>query len=151
MPKLPRRAFLKRVGGIAATTFAAGAVDPPLFSASTSASDHRGGMTASEMRSRRQEAYRRRQAVALGHRNVPLPSFPTNGDETRYPNRIANFTKGLPHDEKGEVDLSAYTALLNALTAGQATAFEAIPLGGKVKFANPRAPTPDQIFRSAEN
>lgn len=137
--KLNRRTFLGQLSSAAAGSLAAGVVGVPSLLAATTANVNVDGMTASEMRSRRQEAYRRRHAVALGHRNDPLPAFPTNGDETRYPNRIASFTKGLPHDERGEVDPSAYTALLNALTTGQATAFEAVPLGGKVKFANPQA------------
>src|SRR5207302_10833732 len=37
----------------------------------------------------------------------------SNGDETRYPNRIGNYHKGLPHDGFGEVDLAAYSTLLN--------------------------------------
>src|SRR5206468_11602061 len=41
--------------------------------------------------------------------------------------------------ELGEVDPQSYNALLNALTVGRHTAFEAIPLGGRVKLANPQA------------
>jgi membrane-associated phospholipid phosphatase len=137
--KLNRRTFLGRLSGTTLGTLAAGVVDIPSLFAATATNMNVDGMTVSEMRSRSQEAYRRRHAVALNHRNEPFPSFPTNGDESRYPNKIASFIKGLPHDEKGEVDPVAYRALLNALTVGKAPAFEAIPLGGKVKFANPQA------------
>jgi hypothetical protein len=88
---------------------------------------------------RRWQAYQRRHDAAMTHSSQPFPSFPTNGDDEAYPNRIASYTKGLPHNECGEVDLNAYAALLKALETGQHAAFEAIPLGGRVKFANPQA------------
>jgi membrane-associated phospholipid phosphatase len=114
---------------------------------------------------RRQHAYRVRHQAALYHRTLPLPAHRSNGDEDRYPNKIASFSKGLPHNPLGEVDLAAYTALLNALSTGQSAAFEAVPLGGRVKLANPQAvytlelegPDPHQVgmiasptFSSAE-
>jgi hypothetical protein len=88
---------------------------------------------------RRQQAYQVRQQAALYHRTLPLPEHRANGDEDRYPAKIASFSKGLPHNHRGEVDLAAYSALLQALTTGQFAAFEAIPLGGRVKLANPQA------------
>jgi len=106
-----------------------------------------------------------RHQAALFHRTLPLPDHHSNGDEDRYPNKIASFSKGLPHNPLGEVDLAAYTALLNALSTGQFAAFETIPLGGRVKLANPQAaytlelegPDPHQVgmiaaptFSSAE-
>jgi hypothetical protein len=137
--KLHRRAFLGQLSSVAAVTLAAGAAGTTFFSDSGATSNNLGGMTAGEMHARRWQAYRRRSDAALVHRNDPLPAFPTNGDEALYPNKIASFTKGLPHNEKGEVDLAAYRALVNALTTGQTAAFEAVPLGGKVKLANPQA------------
>jgi hypothetical protein len=126
--KLKRRAFLGQLSGAAAATLAAGTVGASLFSDSVPSSDNLSGMTTNETRARRWQAYQRRYAAALVHRNDPLPSFPINGDEERYPNRLASFTKGLPHNDKGEVDVPAYTALLHALSSGQTAAFEAIPL-----------------------
>jgi hypothetical protein len=50
------------------------------------------------------------------------------GDE--YVNRfIASFTKGLPHNEYGEVDPDAYCALLRAMASGEPDDFEQVPLG----------------------
>lgn len=63
----------------------------------------------------------------------------TNGDEDALPGRIACFSKGLPHDELGQVDASAYEFLLRALASGRSHDFESIPLGGYVKLANPQA------------
>ena len=63
---------------------------------------------------------------------------PNNGDETLYPNRIGNYSKGLPHQSNGEVVAAAYDALLSALRTGSPAAFEQIPLGGARKLTNPQ-------------
>ncbi len=66
----------------------------------------------------------------------PFP-HPTNGDEERYPNRIANISKGLPHDERGEVEREDYDALRNALDAGSFEDLEAVRRGGQLRLLNP--------------
>ncbi|MCA1990627.1 MAG: transthyretin-like family protein, partial [Coleofasciculus sp. S288] len=74
----------------------------------------------------------------------------TNGEESAYRNPdnqlsyIANYSKGLPHNELGEVEPEAYRALLKALTTGNPDDFEKIPLGtdpknGGRKLTNPQA------------
>jgi hypothetical protein len=50
---------------------------------------------------------------------------------------LATFTKALPHNHLGEVDPAAYRALLRALRSGRTEDFRRIPLGGRVKLANP--------------
>ncbi len=88
---------------------------------------------------RRQRAFAiRRDAAILQRDRDSMPSI-DNGDEQLYPNRIASFTKGLPHNAIGEVDLNAYSAYLKALGSGLESDFEAIPLGGTTKLANPQA------------
>ena len=62
-----------------------------------------------------------------------------NGDETLYPNKIGNYSKGLPHNALGEVHLAAYSAWLAALTSGHPADFEVIPLAGPRKLTNPQA------------
>jgi hypothetical protein len=63
-----------------------------------------------------------------------------NGEEDDYAGtRIANFSKGLPHNGLGEVDPPAYNALLAALASGDPADFEAIPLGGVRPLRNPQA------------
>src|ERR1700742_3634055 len=57
---------------------------------------------------RRRLAFERRQEAARTELNgTPAPQG-TNGDEDRYPDRRASFTKTLPHDELGEVERAAY-------------------------------------------
>ncbi len=90
-------------------------------------------------RKRRQEAFLIRQNAALFQKNLPLPGHPCNGDEFLYPNKIASFSKGLPHNHLGEVNLNAYRDLIRALSTGDPDDFEFIPLGGVTKLANPQA------------
>ena len=69
----------------------------------------------------------------------PLFNRPNNGDEVLYPNQIGSYSKGLPHQSNGEVVLSAYNALLDAIRTGVPTKFEQIPLGGDRKLTSPQA------------
>lgn len=61
-----------------------------------------------------------------------------NGDETLYPNRIGNFSKGLPHLGNGEVLPAAYDAFLVAINSQKHSDFEAIPMGGDRHLTNPQ-------------
>ena len=62
-----------------------------------------------------------------------------NGDEERYADKIASFTKGLRHDDLGHVEPGAYRMLLHALRAGDHDHFESVPLAGELKLVNPQA------------
>ncbi len=90
-------------------------------------------------RRRRQEAFQIRLDAALFQRDLPLPGHPCNGDEYLYPNKIASFSKALPHNHLGEVDINAYWELTRALSTGNPEDFEYIPLGGAARLANPQA------------
>src|SRR5439155_8161270 len=54
-------------------------------------------------------------------------------------NKIGSYSKALPHNQLGEVDLNAYGALLTALATGRREDFEAIPLGLGAKLTNPQS------------
>lgn len=88
---------------------------------------------------RRDKAFQIRRNAALFQKNLPLPNHPCNGDEELYPNKIGNFSKTLPHNELGEVNINAYMSLIKALMTGNPDNFESIILGGVVKLANPQA------------
>ncbi|WP_164931653.1 NTTRR-F1 domain [Longirhabdus pacifica] len=88
---------------------------------------------------RRQEAFKVRTDAALFEKNKPVPNHPCNHDEQRFANKIASFSKALPHNQLGEVDLSAYNQLTQALTTGNTALFEQLKLGGTVKLVNPQA------------
>ncbi|MBE9197530.1 MULTISPECIES: vanadium-dependent haloperoxidase [unclassified Nodularia (in: cyanobacteria)] len=86
----------------------------------------------------------RREAAQIAF-NRGIEDHVCNGEEQDYlgadgtPNYIANFSKGLPHNELGEVDPKAYKSLLKALESGKPQDFEAIPLGQGRKLTNPQA------------
>lgn len=125
---LDRRAFLRRAGGAAAGLFAAGALPLAVVEgASIAAADAR----------RSNEAYRIRLEAASLAQHRPSVSHPNNGEEDLYPNKIACYSKGLPHNGLGEVDLAAYAVMLAALKSGRKSDFEAIPVGFGRKLTNP--------------
>src|SRR5579864_4647958 len=78
---------------------------------------------------RREEAYKLRLQAARAERDQPLPDHVSNGDESAYATHIGNFTKGLPHNDLGEVDSNAYTTLLNALKGPDPAEMEKILMG----------------------
>ncbi|WP_213956820.1 twin-arginine translocation pathway signal protein [Variovorax sp. dw_954] len=88
------------------------------------------------------ESFRRRTLrvrVDLANANaaLPLPPHPTNGDEQRYPNNIGSDSRGLPHNERGEVDPAAWKLATTAYITRDPVDFEKIPLGGTRKLVNP--------------
>jgi hypothetical protein len=123
-----RRSFL---GGVTAATVAAGILGLP-----TVAEAKEIGPENPEQR--RSDEFSRRDGDAIKEKLLP-PKHPTNGDEERYFNKIANYSKGLPHDVLGEVQLAAYSGMITALSSGLASDFEAIQLGGTLKLSNPQS------------
>src|SRR5215470_15004325 len=77
---------------------------------------------------RQKEAYQIRVEAARRERELALSNHPVNGDEHRYPNKIASYSKGLPHNRLGEVDRAAYASLIRAVTTGDPADFENIVL-----------------------
>ena len=127
-----RRRFLSYLGAAPTLTTFAGA---GLLSSRIAFADA-GPLDARE---RRHRAFVIRRDAAIYQRDAPETPSSSNGDEEAHTNRIARFTKGLPHNDLGEVDLNAYNAYLQALNSGKWADFEAIPLGGAAKLSNPQA------------
>ncbi len=120
-----RRAFLGQVG---AATLAATVIGSEAQAATGS------NQRANEC------AKLRRDAANAGLQATPQNlQHPNNEDENIYPNKIGNFSKGLPHNNDGTVVLSAYNALVNAINSGRPADFDAIPLGGTAKLTNPQS------------
>jgi len=121
-----RRTFLTSAG---AATLAVTAI-PSQINAATTGSNQRANECAKL----------RRDAALEGLQTTPQNlQHPNNQDELLYPNKIGNFSKGLPHNDDGTVVLSAYNALLQALNSGQPSDFDAIPLGGTTRLTNPQS------------
>ena len=133
-----RRQFLRRAGQTVAA--AATLVSLPSSvveaAAETQASEAK---TGSPGGGRAEKAYEIRRRAALYQKELPAVEHLPNGDDGLYPSRIASFTKGLPHNQLGEVDVKSYAALITALADGNPMLFSRIPCGGKAKLVNPQA------------
>lgn len=133
-----RRSFLKNLGVAAASISSL-----PLISGAMNkvqAADFYYGTTPStNILTRRSKSLSIRQFAAMIQYSLNIPSQTPNTDERLYKGRIANFSKGLPHNNLGEVDPIAYDRLLTAISSGRHSDYEAIPMGGSVKLANPQA------------
>jgi PAP2 superfamily len=130
-----RRGFLGCLGlspgltGLAGTTLLGMLEAPSAFA----------NLTPINAAQRRNRAFVLRRDAAMFERDRPDTPSISNHDEELYASRIASYSKGLPHSDLGEVDLNAYNAYLQALNSGLESDFEAIPLGGTAKLANPQA------------
>jgi len=141
---LSRRSFFGRVGASTAVAAATG-VGLPSFLLSQKAKAHHDGdddgdsdADAGDASSRRARSFEIRVRAARADRNVHTPRQISNGDEERYSKFIGNYSQGLPHNSLGEVDPSAYRALLTAVDSGKPSDFANIPLGGTTKLSGPQ-------------
>ena len=125
---LNRRSFLSRSSGAAAAITAAAIGLEPLIGGirSTAQAAEVGPLDGT---ARRQRMYEIREATAAFQRGLPVVPHPDNLDEMLYSTKIGNYSKGLPHNSLGEVDLTAYNSLVDALTTGAPADFESLQLG----------------------
>src|SRR6202158_5317179 len=128
---LSRRSFLGRAGASTVIVAAASVGLPSLLSENAE-----GQIEDPDARSDR--SFQIRFDAASRERNVQIPPQINNGDEARHATFIGNFSQGLPHNSIGEVDPTAYQALLTAVTSGKSDEFAEIPLGGNVKLSGPQ-------------
>jgi hypothetical protein len=87
---------------------------------------------------RNEKAFKVRNKVAKLQMDAPLLDHLCNGDEYLFPDKIGNFSKGLPHNSLGEVDIHSYNIFMKALDSGKVEDFDSIPMGDVVKLANPQ-------------
>lgn len=133
---IDRRNFLGGVGGLTVGALSGGlsglaALSSPAAAAETPAPSAMAG------KARAEASYKIRVAAAEKERQRPLPEHHLNGDEARYPSRIGNFSKTLPHNEFGEVDPAAYDALVKAVNSNDGKLLEEVPKGGRVGYQDP--------------
>src|SRR5215831_213617 len=90
---------------------------------------------------RQQLVFERRRAAAQTELNNAPPLPATNGDEERYLDRRASFSKTMPHNELGEVDATAYRGWLAILASGDPAQFEQVPRDPEAveRLNNPQA------------
>jgi hypothetical protein len=139
-----RRKFLSQAGALTAATFAAGAIGLEPFLGSDSSTAHAAAVNPLNPQQRRARAFTLRNDAARSNMTgtpANLAQTP-NTDDDIYADKRASYTKGLPHDNNGLVDLAAYNQLVTALSTGSQADFNAIPLGapaGNRKLTNPQA------------
>ncbi len=135
-----RRTFLRgalTAGGAAIAGGAELLVGGSTATAATATAAPAAGTRGSALRSAQALAQRISRATI----NLAGPFLPSenNGDERALAGYIGSYSKGLPHNDLGEVDASAYNKMLTALSSGMQGDYAAIPLGGTAKLANPQA------------
>src|SRR6267143_1453855 len=117
--ELTRRTFF---GTVAATGAALSANAEELDSVSPAAAGSPG--------KRSRQAFNIRVDCARLQRDLPQPTHRTNGDEARYANKLGSYSKGLPHDGSGQVDLKAFDTFTKALDNGGSQAeLDLVPMG----------------------
>lgn len=137
LPSSNRRRFL---GGVLGAT-AVGVATTVVGGASAVVSDKAAATEIGPVLGdkRQNDAYEFRKNTAMYYKNLPLVDHVDNGDDTRYPNYIGSYSKGMPHNSLGEVDPAAYAIYLNALRTGDPAAFEQIPTPGNLTQRDPQA------------
>jgi hypothetical protein len=136
-----RRKFLGQAS--AAATLGAGALASLSVSSAQAigaSSNSLGGLAplAGVNTRRVMEAFELRMAEAVQDARVPAATNLSNGDEARYPDKGGTYTKGLPHDSFGRVDLHAYQTFKTALNSGKFSDFEKITMGGTRTLNGPQ-------------
>jgi hypothetical protein len=147
-PETPsnRRRFLSQVGGATAATLTAALTNSQVTAQGNvpvrDCDDIRmqGGFEPQSYAANRfVKAYKCRMTAAKMARDRPLVYHINNGDEDLYPNKIGSYSKGLPHNALGEVNLAAYATLVRAQQSQQFSDFENIQLAGARKLTSPMA------------
>ena len=131
-----RREFLNTLRGLTTAGFAGGltggvAMVAPQEAAAINPDNVFDGVpvTAVTGQHRQQQVFELRKDVALYYKNLPLVPNVSNGDDARYANRLASFTKGMPHNSLGEVDVNAYQIYATAIDTGDWEMMKQIPMG----------------------
>lgn len=141
-----RRQFLSKVGNVTAATLVGSLVTDSAqaqTSRVTKRSEEilsRSDASAESLTLQRvRKAYRCRMDAAQMASTRTLPFQINNGDEDRYASKVATYSKALPHNNLGEVDLAAYASLVKARRSQDPAEYENIQLGLGRKLTSPQA------------
>jgi hypothetical protein len=114
-----RRSFFGRAGGAAAALTAGALTASSPAAAETTDGAAVFGLPAGVNNSRVAQAFALRMEEAIADALVPAAINVNNGDDALYPDKGGTYTKGLPHDQYGRVDLTAYASLKHAIATGK--------------------------------
>jgi hypothetical protein len=130
-----RRRFIEEVGVATVAASVLGKV-PSAF-ASSADTFAQGGSGSSDARVRK--AFSLRLTAALKDKNTAVPRHTTNGDEQRYSDHSASYSKPLLQDDICIVNEAAWKSFKKALSSGKSSDYEAIILGGTRTLNGPQA------------
>lgn len=147
-PKLSRRHLLQTAGALSSAALLTSTpgvkaqtngTAPPSSNPGAAPAGLAGAAPLSEASrsGRRELAYQLRIHNAERALQRPALVQPSNGDEERYPDYVASYSKALPHNDRGEVLPVAYQTMLAAIRGE--VQYTQIPLGGDTRLANPQA------------
>ncbi|MGB8543136.1 MAG: vanadium-dependent haloperoxidase [Candidatus Acidiferrales bacterium] len=138
---IDRRSFVSRVGCAAAATVAAATFgDPKPASAQSSPNNSTRVSTPSGVSNPRVlDSFELRVTEATQDALVGPATNLNNGDQARYADKGGTYTKALPHDSFGRVNLAAFATFTTALASGKFSDFEKITTGGTRTLNGPQA------------
>src|SRR5712692_9763841 len=136
LPSPERRRFLNNVFNVTAAGLASSAVGAISLSTATVAAAAEIGPVIGDRR--QNQTFKFRKDTAHFYKNLHLPDHPDNGDDLLYRNKIASYSKGMPHNLLGEVDPNAYALYIHALETGSFADFEAVPHPGNLTQRDPQ-------------
>jgi len=134
-----RRRFLGSVGATAVTV-AAGTLATPSKAADSALVRGQDGIPILDdlTNNRVVQAFNLRVGQATRDALLGAAKNVSNGDERLYADKGGTYTKGLPHDTFGRVDLNAYQTFKTALTSGKFSDFQKITMGGTRTLNGPQ-------------
>lgn len=137
-----RRAFVQQIGAAAGT--AAAVLATPVAGSAESASGRFAQSPSSTAQppgvtnGRILEAFQLRADMAMRDALKGPAVNVNNGDSELYADKGGTYTKALPHDAYGRVDLSAFATFGAALNSGEYADFEKIVMGGTRTLNGPQ-------------
>jgi hypothetical protein len=146
-PKSPgRRRFIAGLGaataavstGVLAPIVAASSAKAQISPSAGSSSSSCSGLPSSVTDQRIIQAFSLRVSEATQDAEAGPATNVNNGDNALYADKGGTYTKGLPHDNFGRVDLNAFGTFTNALESGQFSDFEKIIVGGTRTLNGPQ-------------
>jgi membrane-associated phospholipid phosphatase len=97
------------------------------------------GFTPPPGNQRGTQALTQRMTRADANLSYLMPDPVSNGDEQNLANFAGCYSKGLPHNDLGEVDPAAYLALQRACLTNAAADWAVVPMGGTARQISPQA------------
>jgi hypothetical protein len=136
-----RRHFLGKFGAAATATVAAGVLGRAhVATAQSRAPSASADFSAPPaFNARVAKSLTLRLEAATSDSLVAVPPHTTNGDESRYPDRSASYSKALLQDDIGVVNPAAWASFKKALKSGKNSDFEAIIIGGTRTLNGPQS------------